>query len=55
MTMTYQQAVQNQWTVAYHRMQFAKEAQAKEKNPNCRCENCRAHLEAIEKGPEKPE
>ncbi len=51
--MTYEQAVQNQWTVAYHRMQFAKEAKAKDKNPNCHCVNCREHLEAMAQG-EKP-
>lgn len=47
--MTYEQAVRNQWAVAYHRMLYAKQHEGKQ----CRCDECKEHLDAIAKGPTK--
>lgn len=43
---TYEQAVMNQWVIAYHRMAFAKE-----ENRACNCNDCKEHLAAMEQGP----
>ena len=45
--MTRQQAIQNQWTIAYHRMKFAEAAKKDGKNPDCKCEDCREHFAAL--------
>ena len=44
---TYEQAVLNQWTVAYHRMKFAEEDKKDGSNPDCKCEECREHFAAL--------
>jgi hypothetical protein len=50
--MTYEKAAQNQWNVAYHRIMVAKD-NAKDGEPGqCKCADCKEHLEAIARGPE---
>lgn len=44
---TYEQAVLNEWTVAYHRMKFAEEAKKQGENPDCRCADCKEHFAAL--------
>lgn len=45
---TYQQALQNQWTIANHRIAFAKEAEKEgRKNRSCDCKDCKEHFEAL--------
>lgn len=43
---TYEQAVLNQWNIAYHRMLVAKE-----ENKQCNCDECKQHFAAIKAGP----
>lgn len=40
--MTYEQALQSQWTIAQHRIAYAKENQKP-----CNCSDCREHLAAM--------
>jgi hypothetical protein len=40
--LTKSQAINNQWTIAYHRLVYAKEH-----NKPCRCVDCREHLAAM--------
>lgn len=40
--MTYEQAKENQWNIAYHRIVYAKENQKP-----CKCDDCKEHFEAI--------
>ena len=46
--MTYQEAVKNQWAVAYHRMMFAKDPN--KKTVTCHCDDCKEHFEALKSG-----
>lgn len=43
--MTYEQALQQQWVIAQHRITYAKENQK-----SCNCSDCREHLAAINEG-----
>lgn len=43
---TYEQAVLNQWVIAYHRIAFAKE-----EHRQCNCDDCKEHFEALKLGP----
>jgi hypothetical protein len=50
---TYEQALKNQWAVAYHRTAFAKEAEKDgRKDRSCDCKDCKEHLEALKLGKE---
>lgn len=47
--MTFEQAVSNQWTIAQHRIDFAKDAEkAGDKNRSCPCKDCQEHMAAME-------
>lgn len=49
---TYEQAVSNQWSIANHRIAFAKEAEKDgDKNRSCRCKDCQEHMAAMEQPP----
>lgn len=49
---TYEQAVLNQWTIAQHRIDFAKEAEKDgDKNRSCPCKDCKEHFDALNVGP----
>lgn len=50
---TYDEAVQNQWSIAYHRMKYAEWAKEHNKNPNCHCDNCSEHFSALKARKEK--
>jgi hypothetical protein len=50
--MTYEQAVLNQWTIAYHRIKAAEENTKAGRMASCKCADCREHMEAIAKGPQ---
>jgi hypothetical protein len=48
---TYEQAIKNQWAVAYHRTAFAKDAEKYgRKNRSCDCKDCQEHFEALHEG-----
>jgi hypothetical protein len=49
---TYEKAVDNQWNMAYHRIAVSRE-NAKDGRPGqCKCAECKEHMEAIARGPE---
>lgn len=49
---TYEEAVLNQWVIANHRLDFAKDAEKEGvKNRSCSCKDCKEHFEALEQKP----
>jgi len=44
---TYEQAFSQQWSIAYHRIQVAKDNAAKGKPGACKCSDCAEHFAAI--------
>ena len=49
--MTHQQALQQQWVIAAHRIAFSRELMKDTgKGGNCECDACLEHLEAMEVG-----
>ena len=49
---TYEQAFSQQWSIAYHRIQVAKDNASKGKSGSCKCPDCAEHFAAISAGQE---
>lgn len=53
---TYEEALSNQWSIANHRIAFAKEAEKEgDKNRSCNCKECKEHFEAMASCPQPVE
>lgn len=52
---SYEQAVEQQWQIAQHRIAFAQAVKdrGKGENPDCNCEDCKEHFAAMKEGPKQ--